>query len=149
MADDSPAPLQAEDPQARFGGNVDDYDGDAGALGSLSDLNTTSSFTSGVASTSTSTISMRSSHSIQHFFANASNITIGRDFNSYVVGSADDRQVQRLVQLLQANLAQRGLSQHVGYNRENGVRIVDALSGASWYYHPALWGSTRTSTTSC
>jgi hypothetical protein len=29
--------------------------------------------------------------------------------------------------LLQANLAQRGLSQPVGYTRENGVRIVDAL----------------------
>ncbi|TEB31978.1 hypothetical protein FA13DRAFT_317731 [Coprinellus micaceus] len=136
MMNGAPAPLQADDPKARFGDNVDNYDGDADASGSLFDLNT-SSFASGVASTSTLTNSAGPAQVIQHFFANASNITIGRDFNSYVVGSTDDRQVQLLVQLLQANLAQHGISQPVGYTRENGVRIVDAL-GAELILPPSI-----------
>jgi hypothetical protein len=42
MMNGAPAPLQADDPKARFGDNVDNYDGDADASGSLFDLNTSS-----------------------------------------------------------------------------------------------------------
>ncbi|TEB30991.1 hypothetical protein FA13DRAFT_1732956 [Coprinellus micaceus] len=72
-----------------------------------------------------------SSQPIQSFFERASNITIHGDFlaNSYFTGGIGDSQVRVLVQLLQANLSQRGLSQPVGYNRENGVRIIDAFGG--------------------
>ncbi|TEB31994.1 hypothetical protein FA13DRAFT_1791266 [Coprinellus micaceus] len=122
-----PAPHQAYNAQTRFGEDIDDHDGDTGAVGLHLDRNTTISFTSGVACTPTPTNSTGVPQAIQHFFENASNITIGRDFLVNIAGSANDQQVQLLVQLLQANLAQRGLSQPVGYTRENGVRIVDAL----------------------
>ncbi|TEB30975.1 hypothetical protein FA13DRAFT_473696 [Coprinellus micaceus] len=119
-----PAPHQAYNAQTRFGEDIDDHDGDTGAVGLHLDRNTTISFTSGVASTPTPTNSTGVPQAIQHFFENASNITIGRDFLVNIASSAND---QLLFQLLQANLAQRGLSQPVGYTRENGVRIVDAL----------------------
>ncbi|TEB30994.1 hypothetical protein FA13DRAFT_476287 [Coprinellus micaceus] len=64
-----------------------------------------------------------------HFFAGASNFTLGQFSLNYATDPAEGQRVQLLVQLLQANLAHRGLSQPVGYNRENGVRIVDALGG--------------------
>ncbi|TEB31975.1 hypothetical protein FA13DRAFT_316441 [Coprinellus micaceus] len=62
---------------------------------------------------------------IQHFFAGASHFTVGQ-LNNYTI-CAEELRMQ--VQVLQAHIAQRGLSQPVGYTRENGVRIVDALGG--------------------
>ena len=53
----------------------------------------------------------------------------GSSIDKWTESNGLDSQVQLLVQLLRANLAQRGISQPVGYTRENGVRIVDALGG--------------------
>ncbi|TEB32007.1 hypothetical protein FA13DRAFT_319081 [Coprinellus micaceus] len=77
---------------------------------------------------SSGTSSTASRQMIQHFFAGASHFTVGQlNQNNYGM----DREELRilLLQVLRSNSAQRGLSQSVGYNRENGVRIVDALGG--------------------
>ena len=49
------------------------------------------------------------------------------------------------VQLLQTHIAERSISRPVGYNGENGVRIVDALGGESPLPH---WMITQHSVTS-
>ncbi|TEB30968.1 hypothetical protein FA13DRAFT_472139 [Coprinellus micaceus] len=123
-----PAPLLLNDPETCFGEDIDDHDGDTNAAGSQSLRNVTTSFTSRVTSTSMPTNLAGPSQAVQHLFTNASNFSIGQ-FNSHIVSSIDNQQIQLLVQLLQSNLAQRSLSQSVGYTRENGVRIVDALGG--------------------
>ncbi|TEB31982.1 hypothetical protein FA13DRAFT_1791261 [Coprinellus micaceus] len=79
-------------------------------------------------SSSSATGSTASCQTIQHFFAGASHFTVGQ-LNTYGMHPEELQEVRMQVQLLQAHIAQRGLSQPVGYNRENGVRIVDALGG--------------------